>query len=307
MEKTLLDGTGSAFFQRELEHIKAASYDVLYTELTYDKVFPVDNEPNPGATSVTFHTYDRRGMAKIINNYADDIPRVDVDGVETTVPVRTVATSFGYTIHEIKASQMVGKQLDRKRAMAARKAVEEVFNSVAWTGDAAAGLYGVMTHPNIPSGNAPDPGAGTEWSNKTAVQIRDDINLMFRTVFTGTNSVESADTLLLPPAQWSLVMETALSADNSKTIAQWFVENSPYINSKADIINVPELAGAGTGGADVGIVMTRRADKVEFVIPEDVTFHPEQQQLLEYVTPVTGRCGGLNVYYPLSMYILELI
>ena len=306
---TILDAAGSAFFSRELEHIKAESYDVLYADLTYDKVFPVDSEANPGATHVTYHTYDKRGMAKVVNNYAKDLPRVDVDGVETTVPIKTIGAAFGYTVDEINASKMVGKKLDRRRAMAARRAIEEKFNAITWTGDAAAGLYGVMTHPNIPSGNAPGTGTAgaTEWSTKTAALIRDDINLMFRTVFTGTNTVERADTLCLPPAQYALVMETEISNDSGLTIAQWFVKNSPYLKSIDDIIVVPELDGAGTGGADVAVALTRRKDKVEVVIPQDVFFHPEEKRSLEYVTDVTGRFGGLNVYYPLSMYILELI
>lgn len=304
---TVLDAAGSAFFSRELEHIKKESYDVLYADLTYDKVFPVDSEANPGATHVTYHTYDHRGMAIVVNNYAKDLPRVDVDGEETTVPVKTIGAAFGYTIDEINASKMVGKKLDRRRAMAARRAIEEKFNAVTWLGDDEAKLYGVMTHPNIPTGNAPNPGAGTTWASKTAAQIRDDINLMFRTVFTGTKTVERADTLCLPPSQYSLVMETEISNDSGLTIAQWFVKNSPYIRSIDDIICVPELEGAGAASADVAVVLTRRKDKVEVIIPQDVFFHPEEKRSLEYVTDVTGRFGGLNVYYPLSMYILQQI
>jgi len=305
----ILDAAGSAFFSRELEHIKQESYDVLYADLTYDKVFPVDSEANPGATHITYHTYDHRGMAEVVNNYAKDLPRVDVDGVETTVPVRTVGSAFGFTIDEINASKMVGKKLDRRRAMAARRAIEEKFNTITWTGDTAAGLYGVLTHPNIPSGNAPTTGtsSGTEWSTKTALLIRDDINTMFRTIFTGTKGVERADTLCLPPTQWSYVMEKEISNDSGLTIAQWFVKNSPYFKSLDDFIVVPELEGAGTSGSDVAVALTRRKDKVEVVIPQDVYFHPEEKRSLEYVTDVTGRFGGLNVYYPMSMYILELI
>jgi len=301
----VLDAAAGVFFQRELEHIKKESYDVLYAELTYDKVFPTNSDVDPGATHITYHTYDKNGLAKVIHNYAGDLPRVDVDGVETTVPVRTLGDAFGYTIDEINASKMVGKQLDRRRASAARRAVEELMNLINYEGDATSGLIGLFTHPNIPVGNAPNPGSGTEWSTKTPLEIRSDINLMFRTVFTTTKMVERPDTLLLTPANYSLVMETALSADNPLTIAQWLVANSPWIKSLDNIVPVQELVGAGTAGVDVCVLMTKRADKVQLEIPQDVFFHEPEKRNLEYITNVTARFGGLSVYYPLSMYILE--
>lgn len=302
---SVLDAAGSAFFARELEHIKAATYDVKYPELTYDKVFPVSNEVNPGMTHITFQTFDQKGMAKVVMNYAGDLPRVDITGEETTVPVRTLGAAFGYTIDEINASKVVNRQLDRRRANAARKAIEELMNRIAWLGDAASGLLGVFTHPNIPAGSAVDIGGGvTAWSGKTPTQIRDDINLGFKNIFTTTKMVEKADTLCLPPAQYAMILEKALSTDNSLTIAKWFVQNSPWIASLDRIIAVPELAGAGPGGVDVALFMTSRDDKCQVEIPQDVFFHEAEKRSLEYITDVTARYAGLNVYYPLSMYIM---
>jgi hypothetical protein len=302
---SVLDAAGSAFFQRELEHIKAATYDIKYPELTYDKVFPVSNEANPGMTHITFHTFDQRGIAKVVMNYAGDLPRVDIEGKETTVPVRTLGAAFGYTIDEINASKVVGRQLDRRRADAARRAIEELMNRITWLGDAVSGLLGVFTHPNIPAGSAIDIGAGvTAWSSKSPIQIRDDINLGFRNIFTTTKMVEKADTLCLPPSQYAMVLEKALAAENNLTIAKWFVQNSPWIASLDRIIPVPELAGAGPGGTDVALFMTSRADKLQVEIPQDVFFHEVEKRSLEYITDVTARFAGLNVYYPLSMYIM---
>lgn len=306
MIMTVLDAAGGAFFNKELEHIKAKSYDIKYADLTYDKVFPVSTEVNPGATHITYHTYDKRGMAKVIMHYAGDLPRVDVDGEEHTIPVRSLGASFGYTIDEINSSKMVGKQLDRRRAGTARRAVEELQNKITWLGDAVSGLVGLLTHPNIPSGNAPNGAGGTApWDTKTPLEIRNDINLGFRTIFETTKMVEKANTVCLTPKNYSIVMETALSADNPLTIAQWFVKNSPHIKSIDDFVPVPELEGVGTGGVDIMLFMDRNSEKCEVEIPQDVFFHEVEKRGLEYITDVTSRFGGLNVYYPLSMYILE--
>ena len=68
----------SVFFARELDYVKSQSYDVEYPEFTALKLFPVSSEINPGAETVTYYSYDKTGMAKIISNYATDLPRADV-------------------------------------------------------------------------------------------------------------------------------------------------------------------------------------------------------------------------------------
>jgi len=304
----ILDAAGSIFFKKELEFVKQKAYNVLYPELSYDKAFSVNSDTNVGATSITFKTYDKRGVAKIIDGYAGDLPRVDVDGVETTVPVKPLGAAFGYTVFEIQSAQMAGVSIDQMRSQAARRAVEEKINKIVWAGDAATGLYGLFTYPNIPSGNAPNGASGDpEWDTKTPLEIRDDINLMFRTVKTTTKSVEKPNKLALTPKNYAIVTETAISADNSTTIAQWFVKNSPYIKSIDDFIEVPELEGAGTSGVDVSVVYDNSPDKVQVELPQDVFFHEVEKRNLEYITNVTAKTGGLNVYYPMSMYILEKV
>lgn len=303
---TVLDAAAGVFFKRELEHVKKATYDIKYADLTYDKVFPVNADVNPGMTHITYYTYDKKGMAKVVMNYAGDLPRIDVDGKETTIPIRTLGAAFAYTIDEINSSKLVGKGLDRMRANTARRAIEELMNKITWLGDAKSGLLGLFTHPNIPRGNAPNGVAGTPgWSTKTPAEIRSDINLIFRTVFNTTKMVERPDTLLLTPTNYSIVMETPMSSDNNTTIAQWFVQNSPWLKSTDNIVPVIELEGAGTGGANVAVAITNRADKVQVEIPQDVYFHEAEKRSLEYITDATARFAGLNVYYPLSMYILE--
>lgn len=304
----ILDAVGMAFFARQLEAIKAKSYDVKYPKLKYRELFPVDVEAPAGAKSVTYETYDSFGMAKIIHSYAQDLPRADIAGKETTVPVRTIGSSFGYNVKEIKSAQMAGLSLSQRRANAARRAIEEAMNKISFFGDAEANLLGLFTEPNIPNGNVPD-GASTdpEWSTKTADEILYDINAIFGDIFESTKGEENADTLLLPLAQWSQIMTTARSTVSDTTIAQYVVANSPWLKSLANIIPVNELKGAGAAGVDVMVAYTKDPEKIEFVIPEDVTFYPEQLDKLEYITPVTAECGGLNVYYPLSVKIMEKI
>lgn len=300
-----LDADGAVFFQRQLEHIKSKSYDVKYAELKARSLFPVSNEGGAGITSITYRTYDHVGAAKIINAYADDLPRADVSGKETSVPVRSIGTSYGYNIDEIQSSQLTGAALDQRRANAAVRSIEEKINSVAFYGDAESGLPGLFTNPNIPTGAVVDGGSGTEWVNKTPDQILFDINNALADVFETTAMKEQADTVLIPPAQWSYIMSTPRSANSDTTIAQYIVQNSPYLNSLDDIVplnecmatNNPELA------SDAMVVYRRDPDALQLEIPVELEWLPVQQKNLEFTVPGRNRVAGLNIYYPLSLAI----
>lgn len=301
----IMDADGAFFFQRQLEHIKARSYDVRYAELKARMLFPVSNEGGAGVTSITYRTYDQAGAAKIINAYADDLPRADVAGKETTIPVRSVGISYGYNLDEIQSSQLTGSSLDQRRANAARRSNEQVVNDVAFFGDATSGLPGLFSNPNIPTGAVVNPGSGTAWVNKSPDEILFDINDLFADIFETTKMVEQGNTLLLPAAQWSYIMSTPRASNSDTTIAQYVAANSPYLTSIDDIIPVNECAAANNPEltADAMVAYDRNPDKLQLEIPVELEMLPVQQKNLEFVVPGRSRLAGLNIYYPLSLAI----
>ena len=301
----ILDADGAFFFQRQLEHIKARSYDVQYAELQARMLFPVSNEGGPGVTSITYRTYDQVGAAKIIQAYADDLPRADVAGKETTIPVRSVGISYGYNLDEIQASQLTGAALDQRRANAAMRSIEQKVNDVAFFGDAASNLPGLFDHPNIPSGSVVNPGSGTEWVNKTPDEILFDVNDLFADIFETTKMVERGNTLMLPPAQWSYISSTPRASNSDTTILMYLVQNSPYLSNVNDIIPVNECSASDNPelSADAMVAYDRNPDKLQLEIPVELEMMPVQQKNLEFIVPGRNRLAGLNIYYPLSLAI----
>ena len=98
----------SVFFARELDYVKAKSYDVVYPEFTAINTLPISSEADAGAETVTYYTYDKQGVAKIIDNYSTDLPRADVIGKPNTANVQSVGASYGYSAQEMRACRMAG-------------------------------------------------------------------------------------------------------------------------------------------------------------------------------------------------------
>jgi hypothetical protein len=295
-----LDANETVFFARELEHIKTRTYDVAYPELKALSLIPVSTEAGPGAESITYRQYDQLGVAKIISNYADDLPRADVKGKEFTAPVRSIGESYGYNIQEIRAASMTGKPLEQRRANAARRANDQLVNKIAFFGDTTSGLGGLLSNPNIPVVNVPNDGTGssTKFKDKTPDQILRDLNNFVNGIFSLTNGVESPDTLVMPIDQFTYISSTARSANSDTTILDYFLKNNPLIK-RVEWAN--ELKGAGVAGVDVMIAYKRDPDKLTLEIPQPFEQFPVQEKGLEFVVPCHSRCGGVIVYYPLSI------
>ena len=91
----------SLYFARELDYVKAKTYDRVYPELTALQMFPVTHEVPEGAETVTYYGYEKRGLARIIANYADDLPRADVAGQPKTAHVKAMGDSYGYSVQDM--------------------------------------------------------------------------------------------------------------------------------------------------------------------------------------------------------------
>lgn len=295
---TNLDSAESMFFERELEHRKAQTYDVIRAPLKAMELIPVSNEAGAGAESIVYEQYDATGIAKIIANYADDLPRADVKGKEFVARVKSVGASYGYSLQEVRAAQMAGKSLEQRKANSAARSHRELWNRAAFFGDEENGIPGWLNNANVPSAAvAAGASTNTEWSTKTAGEMIRDMNDAANGIVSLTNGAEIPDTLVLPIEQYSLAASTNAGTGTDTTILEYFLRNNPYINA---VEWANELKGAFTGAADGFIVYRRDPDAMQFEMP--VTFEqlPVQERGLEFLVPCHSRIAGTVIRYPLS-------
>jgi hypothetical protein len=310
-----LDSNESVFFDRELEHIKAQTYDVKTPLLKAVENIPVSTEAGPAAETTTYYQYDEVGMAKLISNYADDLPRVDIKAKEFTSKIKSVGDAYGYNIQEIRASASANKNLPTRKATAARKAVDQKINKIAWKARADdginGGLVGLLYNANITKGTV-TIGATTgvyPFSGKNATEILYDLNKLVDDVITLTHGVEVPDTVLLPIAQHSLISTTYRSTTSDLTILEAFLKNRPYITKVdwiAEFKDVNPIPSTGVASdTDIMVAFRRDPDALTLEIPQPFEQFEVERRGLEYVVPCHARCGGVIVYYPLSVNIVE--
>jgi len=304
------DDNESMFLERQLESVEAKLYEVKLKELKYRTFIPVTNKDNPGASSIVYYMYSKTGLAKILASYSDDLPRADIKADEFSSPVKTIATSFGYSTQDIRAGTMAGIDLDDKKAVAARRATREQENHIAWFGDKKSGLIGLLTHPNITETTL---AADAVWANKDGQAIIKDIKYGISTIRKQSKGIHNADTLLLPIDQYDMLSMIPRSEHSDMTVLEFLkkegnsfgLKNVDWLNELEGTLTPKGANPDGRTGLDGALFYEKDDENFEYRVPLELTAHPAQDRDLEFVIPCEARNGGITMRYPLAFHIIK--
>jgi hypothetical protein len=292
------------FLARELDYVKARAYDVKYTTLSGMRVVPVVTDTPSWAETITYRMWDQVGMAKIISNYADDLPRVDVFGKEFTSRVRTLGDSYGYNLQEIEASRGTGKPLDAMKSRVARQVIDRKLNGIIWTGDAASGLQGALTHPNITHAAATTKAAGgSSWNGATGLEMYTDVANAITSVATVSMQMHKANRVVMPGGKLTKLQSTffALDGTEARTVLSALRSNFPEVAFDT----AEELAGIAAGGTSSMMVGEFNEENMAHEFVQPFRQLPPQARNLEWVINCLSRTGGVVVRYPLAFVVIE--
>ncbi len=284
------------FLARQLDFVRSTTYDRQLPATNADALVPDDTSVPEWAESVTQYAYDMVGMAKVISNYADDLPRADVRSTSRSVSVRTLGDSYGYNVNELRASRATGAGLDARKAAAARRAMDLKIMSIKLNGDTMYSLYGLFTHPNVPIQVLPVTG---DWATLTGDQILQNLVAWVSGYQNQTKGTHAPTHLELAPKAFVAASTKFITAAGSMvTPLAWFRANYPGIV----VENIWELTNAASSGTkDLGLLYERNADNISHMYVMPFSQLPPEARNLEIVTDCIARSGGVNIFYPLAL------
>lgn len=300
-----LDANESPLFLRAAEYVMGQTYDVVYAQYTAMQYIPVSHEGG-AADTIIYRQFDEVSVAKIINNYATDFPRVDVKGKEFRQAVKDVGNSYGWNVMEIRRALYEGLPLDAMRAKVAREAHVRLWNRIAWKGDTEAGLQGILYHPNVTKAAA----VTGSWSAGVTANdlILKDVNTAIQGPYILTKGVEQVDTCLLPLDKYSLLATTPYSAQVPTFLLEILQKGNPGVLF-APVLEMGALpTNPRTGAtASTNVILTFRRDqsKVWLAIPQDFEQMEPDKEGMEYVIACHSRIAGIITPYPLSIRVTD--
>lgn len=283
------------FFAQQLNYVRTRLYERRAPAMRWREIVPVTTDVPEWAETVTQRSFDEVGMAKVIANYGDDLPRADVSATETLIKVKDVGNSYGYNVAEMRASEATGAQLDVRKGNAAAKAHDVKAGQLAMVGEAVYGLFGLLNHPNIGT----TVGLTGDWGNvaRTGQQILSDLEIIVAAVPGQSKGTHRVTRIAMADTDLNRLSTKFIADTGGKTVRAVFRENHPEIT----LVGLVEFRGVGTAGANLLVAAEYDPENYSFDMVMPFNQLPAQARNLEFVVPCLSRMGGVNVTYPLAL------
>lgn len=293
-----------SFMQQQASNIEPVVYATKYPEIQYPDLVPVVTSGNEWAKSITFYSSDKVGKAEWFHHTANDMPFADVNRTKYEQGLEMAGIGYYYTLEELGVQMQVpNTNLTSERGDAARRAYEEFMETVAFTGSVAKGWTGLINNADVTFGDVTADGvlSSTLWENKTGDQMARDVNEVLTGLYTASNTVEMADTLLLPIEQFTRLANTRIGDTPMNTLA-WIQQYNTYTAITGQTLTIRAVRGleaAGDEGSARMVAYRNDPAILKLHLPMPHKFLQVMQVApLRYDVPGIFRTGGLEVRRP---------
>lgn len=310
--------TGLVAYSLTAVALDAVRYD--YPELAFRQLASLQDGLTPGTETYRWDELDVRGMAKLIENYADDLPDVSAYVKTNTGVIRSIGNSFQYTKQDVRRvleSRRQGRQtetLDVDRVVQCREMMERKKDQIAAYGDVLGQLPGIFKNPNITLLTASSPATGTNkrWTggNKVGTEVLKDLRSLVSQVRVQSKGIHTINTIVMPIEELEAlsVMPLIVGSENQITVLQQFLTSQAAMNRPINIITWNRAATADALGTGPRILAYENLPRnLRLVEPVDFEAEAPQRVSLTFKIPCEARFGSIYWRRPLAATYLDFV
>lgn len=299
-----LDAAENVHFSRELESLIPDLVKKAVAPTSVRSLFPVDTAYSPNTKTITWRQLTVTGAARIISDYDDNFPLINMFAEEKTTQVRTLGLAHKQSIDELSGSAEGSINLDAEGRMAVRDGLLRKENTLAYEGDTKFDMVGLFSGVAV-TGISETNSAGV-WSGATQATIYQELSGLPGDVHEDSKTVHNATRILMSPANYRIINTTPYSTTTTnETTLEVFRRNHPGV----EVIPVQEMSGAaakgGLGGTtDAVFAYSPNMDEIRLALPMAIQqLKPfERHQTVE--TAYRSRTGGFIIRKPMGMKFL---
>jgi hypothetical protein len=232
----------------------------------------------------------------------DDWPRADVVMDEDNFNLRRHGCAYGYEDDEIELAESEGRDLRRKRGLAARRAIRERNNHAMFFGDTGAQIFGAINLPGTPRVYLSEPINASTDADTIIEMVCDFID----TIDEVNETTVEPDVVGLPPDQFNHIRRRYRSSTEQTVLnAIRAVYEGEDGNQAREImfVKMPELKGAGPSGEDVLFAFVDDEESWGHLLPREFTQTDPEKDFPEWVVKCHSKTGGTAADFPLHMAI----
>lgn len=297
------------FVLSQVAHIERKVYKHRYPSIRYPQLVPVDTSAWPWAPTITHFSTNFTGKARPVAARGDDFPIVKRQHFKHDVSVEMDGIAFEYSMEEVEQARMLNIPLQSEYAMECRFLAERRIDEYVVDGFDDYGWDSLFKSSKVPKETAAANGAlsSTKWKDKSPENIIADVNNLLENLYISSNTVETADTLLVPPNIWANLSSKFISG-TAVSVIEAIRANNLYTARTGQPLLIREARGlenAAAGNTGRAIAYYRDPMVLRLHLPMPFRFLPTEKYVMKYMTPGIFRCGGLEIRLPNAMRYLD--
>jgi len=296
---------GIGFYLSQFTNLEAKVYEVLYADIIFDQLVPVDTSDPEWIDSVSYLAFDGVTMGKFIAANGRDLPQADVDMSMSQIPVGYAGNSYGYSLEELRKAAALRVPLDASKARLAYRGAMQHSQQVAFFGDTSRKMYGLFNHPNVPLGNST-----IDWDTATGPEIVADMNSLLVKVWSQSQNRHVPNTLLLPSEKFAIASAKRMDTGTDTTVLEFFRRNNNSTSMtgvQIDIRPILWLNTAGVGGVPRMLAYEKNPDNLTLRNPIPWRSLPPQATALRLEVACEYKISGTEFRYPLSAAYRDMV
>lgn len=300
--------SGMAFLVGELEKRDETLHEPL-TSITWPRDMPVQTGGGwVDSVSVFDVSYaSTEGTdGGLIGNETNELPVIQADVGKDTYKVFQWGHILRVPLINQQKLQKIGRSLDDILNKGLHLVHDKMLDKNVYTGIPSHGSYGLVNDPLIATVTAAphtSGGTDTQWAGKTPDEILADFNRAILTTWENSEYDLSgmANHFLLPPAQYTMLVERKVGVTGDKSILTYLLENNIGRNQGVDVFIAPSVwcKQAGTAGVDRMVAYCNNVDRVRFdiTVPLQRMMTQADATQLAYLTPYVTQFSELQWPY----------
>lgn len=299
---SLLDAPFAVNFVGNLgAYLEPELVNVPFEGTNFAQLIPVDTSANAYAPAVSFISNEQIGQATLLSAGADDVPNATANMTLRERPVFLAGIGYEFNIEEINKALLYGVDLSMAKMAAARQAADQYMMNWTLTGDASAGVTGIIntTGPNAATVAADGTGSSALWSAKTGVLMARDVNAAISYVITTSKNVVIPNTVLLSHERLETLATTLMGNTSTDTTVLEFIRRTfaaRFNGAQIDFFAHSALSTAGSGSTQRMVVYRRDPAILKLPLPMPHQFLPVYQMgPLRFQVPGIMRAAQVQI------------
>ena len=243
---------------------------------------------------------------------ANDIPVIQADMTKAVARTFNFAEYMAINVMEREKMLQIGRDPETFLNKGIRLHCDKVIDRNVYLGFSKVSSTGLLNNPNI-TRTAADPhtsgGTDTQWANKTADEILEDINKVISALWRDNDCSSDAlpNHILVPVEQFGALVTRKVSDDSERSILTYVLENNIATQQGGELVISPckWCSGIGTSSSDRMVVYCNRVDRICFNLTQPLRRMEAEYADMKIKIPYIAQFSEVRFLYPSTIRYLD--